>query len=76
MSCQIPASCQSRNRRQQVMPEPQPSSCGGISQGIPLRKCLLGRLGRRTGSIFNRRAGHGGTIGGSGRIRHGGWSVL
>jgi len=38
ISCQMPASCQSRNRRQQVMPEPQPSSCGSISQGIPLRR--------------------------------------
>ncbi len=38
ISCQTPASCQSRNRRQQVMPEPQPSSCGSISQGIPLRR--------------------------------------
>ena len=37
ISCQMPASCQSRNRRQQVMPEPQPSSCGNISHGIPLR---------------------------------------
>jgi hypothetical protein len=37
ISCQMPASCQSRNRRQQVMPEPQPSSCGSISQGMPLR---------------------------------------
>jgi hypothetical protein len=27
ISCQMPASCQSRSRRQQVMPEPQPSSC-------------------------------------------------
>ena len=32
-----PCSCQSRKRRQQVIPEPQPSSCGSISQGIPLR---------------------------------------
>lgn len=31
-----PASCQSRNRRQQVMPLPQPSSGGSISQGIPV----------------------------------------
>ena len=30
-----PASCQSRNRRQQVMPEPQPISRGSISQGMP-----------------------------------------
>jgi len=33
--CQTPASCQSRSRRQQVMPEPQPISCGSISHGIP-----------------------------------------
>jgi hypothetical protein len=33
----MPASCQSRNRRQQVMPEPQPSSCDSISHGMPLR---------------------------------------
>ena len=38
ISCQMPASCQSRNRHQQVMPEPQPSSCGSISHGIPLRR--------------------------------------
>src|SRR3954453_20668965 len=32
----MPASCQSLNRRQQVMPEPQPISWGSISQGMPL----------------------------------------
>ena len=32
---QTPASCQSRKRRQQVTPEPQPSSGGSISQGMP-----------------------------------------
>ena len=37
ISCQMPASCQSRNRRQQVIPEPQPNSCGSISHGMPLR---------------------------------------
>jgi hypothetical protein len=31
-----PASCQSRNRRQQVIPLPQPSSGANISHGIPL----------------------------------------
>jgi len=30
-----PAACQSRKRRQQVMPEPQPISWGSISQGMP-----------------------------------------
>ncbi len=31
-----PACCQSRRRRQQVTPLPQPISCGSISQGMPL----------------------------------------
>jgi hypothetical protein len=34
---QTPAACQSRNRRQQVIPHPQPSSCGSIVHGMPLR---------------------------------------
>ena len=38
MRSQIPSSCQSRSLRQHVMPEPQPSSCGSISHGIPLRR--------------------------------------
>ncbi len=33
---QTPASCQSRSRRQHVMPLPQPSSWGSISHGMPL----------------------------------------
>lgn len=33
---QTPAFCQSRNCRQQVMPLPQPSSCGKSSQPIPV----------------------------------------
>lgn len=33
---QTPASCQSRSRRQQLIPLPQPISCGNISQGMPL----------------------------------------
>jgi hypothetical protein len=40
-ACQIfsqtPAFCQSRNRRQHVMPEPQPSSCGKYSHWQPVR---------------------------------------
>jgi hypothetical protein len=35
-SSHTPASCQSRKRRQQVEPEPQPISLGSISQGMPL----------------------------------------
>ena len=33
---QTPAACQSRSRRQHVMPDPQPISWGSISQGTPL----------------------------------------
>jgi hypothetical protein len=33
---QTPARCQARRERQQVIPEPQPSSWGSIPQGIPL----------------------------------------
>ncbi len=33
---QTPAACQSRRRRQQVIPAPQPISCGRSSQGIPV----------------------------------------
>src|SRR5688572_17114247 len=36
-----PASCHSRKRRQQVTPEPQPISCGSISQGMPLFKTKM-----------------------------------
>ena len=35
---QMPALCQSRSRRQQVMPLPQPISWGRYSQPMPLRK--------------------------------------
>ncbi len=34
--CQTPAACQSRRRRQQVMPLPQPISRGRYSQGVPV----------------------------------------
>lgn len=33
---QTSAACQSRRRRQQVIPEPQPISCGRYSQGMPV----------------------------------------
>jgi hypothetical protein len=36
IECHTPASCQSRRRRQQVMPLPQPISWGSISQGMPV----------------------------------------
>lgn len=38
---QTPASCQSRRRRQQVIPEPQPISGGSISQGMPERSTKM-----------------------------------
>lgn len=52
--CQRPAVCQSRRRRQQVMPLPQPISSGRYSQGvpvlrtnrIPVRQARSGTLGR------------------------------
>ncbi|MBB3172871.1 hypothetical protein FHR90_000685 [Endobacter medicaginis] len=33
-----PASCQSRRRRQQVMPDPHPISSGSISHWMPVRR--------------------------------------
>jgi hypothetical protein len=39
--CQTPASCQSRKRRQQVIPEPQPNSWGSSSQGMPVRRTKM-----------------------------------
>src|SRR5262249_22271328 len=35
---QTPARCQSRRRRQHVIPDPHPSSGGSICQGMPLRR--------------------------------------
>ena len=57
-----PAFCQARIRRQHVMPEPHPISCGSISQGIP--DCKTNRMpvstrlsssGLRPGCVFRRR---------------------
>ncbi len=36
--CQTPASCQSRSRRQQVVPLPQPSAVGSSRHGHPVRR--------------------------------------
>jgi hypothetical protein len=54
MAPHTPATCQSRNRRQQVMPLPQPISLGRYSQGepdfkmkmIPVRHWRSGTRGR------------------------------
>ena len=38
MRSHTPARCQARRRRQHVIPDPHPSSCGSICQGMPLRR--------------------------------------
>ena len=38
---QNPSRCQSRNRRQQLIPEPQPSAFGSSRQGVPLRSTKI-----------------------------------
>ena len=57
-----PARCQARSRRQQVIPEPHPISCGSISHGIP--DCRTNRIpvstlrsssGLRPGWVLRRR---------------------
>lgn len=65
-----PASCQSRRRRQQVMPLPHPISCGRYSQPIPVRstKRIPASAARSsTGGRPPRGFGRGG--GNSGRMR-------
>lgn len=47
-----PAFCQSRKRRQHVIPDPQPISCGNISHGIPL--CNTNRIPVKAKRSFNR----------------------
>ncbi len=49
---QTPAFCQSRKRRQQVMPDPQPISCGNISHGMPV--CNTNRIPVRARRSSNR----------------------
>ena len=64
-----PAACQSRKRRQQVMPDPQPSSWGKYSQGQPVRStnkmpvsaCRLDTRGRPPLGLA-RSAGNNGSI--------------
>ena len=61
---QTPACCQSRTRRQQVMPEPQPISRGSISQGRPDRSTnrmpvSTARSGSRGRPPFGRGGGGG-----------------
>jgi hypothetical protein len=67
---QTPASCQSRSRRQQVMPQPQPISGGRYSQGQPLLR--MKRIPVRHARSETRGRppfGFGGSGGNKGRIR-------
>jgi len=64
---QTPASCQSRSRRQQVTPEPQPISWGSISQGMPLlRTKMIPVKHARSGTRGRPPLGWGGAVGSSG----------
>lgn len=64
-----PASCQSRSRRQQVIPQPQPISWGSISQGIPLlRTNKIPVSAARSGTRGRPPFGFGGSGGRSGSI--------
>ena len=64
---QTPACCQSRRRRQQVMPEPQPISWGSISQGMPdLRTKMMPVKQARSGTRGRPPVGLGGSGGSSG----------
>lgn len=67
---QTPAACQSRRRRQHVIPLPQPSSWGSISQGIPLlRTKMIPARHARSGTRGRPPFGLGGSGGNSGSIR-------
>jgi hypothetical protein len=64
---QTPASCQSRNLRQQVMPDPQPSSGGSISQGMPdFRTKMMPTRHDRSGMRGRPPFGFGGSFGSNG----------
>jgi hypothetical protein len=64
-----PACCQSRRRRQQVMPEPQPISWGSISHGMPERRTnRMPVRAARSGTRGRPPLGLGGSGGRSGSI--------
>ena len=64
---QIPAACQSRNRRQQVQPLPQPSSFGSIRQGQPVRSTkTMPPRAARSGTRGRPPFGFGDSLGSSG----------
>jgi hypothetical protein len=65
--CHTPARCQSRRRRQQVMPLPQPISWGSHSHGIPVcRTKMIPVSAARSGSRGRPPWGLGGSGGNSG----------
>jgi hypothetical protein len=67
--CQTFAFCQSRSRRQQVMPDPHPISCGNISQGIPdLSTKRMPRNATRFGTRGRPPFRRGGSMGSNGSI--------
>jgi hypothetical protein len=47
MKSQISSCCKSSNRRQQVIPEPQPNLFGSIPQGIQIRSTKVMPRGKR-----------------------------
>jgi hypothetical protein len=66
---QTPACCQSRKRRQQVTPLPQPISSGSISHGMPdLRTKMIPVRAARSGTRGRPPFGLGGSAGSSGSM--------
>jgi hypothetical protein len=65
--CQTPASCQSRKRRQQVVPLPQPSSFGKSRHGQPVRNAkTMPQRAARSGTRGRPPLGFGGSLGSRG----------
>jgi hypothetical protein len=61
---QTPAACQSRSRRQQVVPLPQPNSCGKSRQGHPVRRTkTMPPRAARSGILGRPPFGFGGSCG-------------
>jgi hypothetical protein len=66
---QTPASCQSRSRRQQVVPLPQPIALGSIRQEIPdLRTKTMPAKAARSGTRGRPPLGLGGSLGRNGSM--------
>jgi hypothetical protein len=66
---QTPAACQSRNRRQQIAPLPQPSSVGSKRHGQPVRRTkTMPHSAARLGTRGRPPLGFGGSSGSNGSI--------